>query len=241
MTTRTRRLIAAAGFAAAVAACGRTELETRTFEVRYLYPSEAEMLVRPYVFTDREGAPGTLSASSGAITVRETPDNLSRIERMLAQFDRPKPMVMLHFQVIRADGAAAPEPAIAEVERELRRLFRFEGYELLAETRVGAMENAMIRQIARGGGEEFLIVGGINEVRRGEPTTVTLEIQLTTGEMAGRPVLETRVTVPVGHSVVLGTAETQTSGALILVVRAEVAGSAPPPADSAASSPATPG
>ena len=224
-----------------LAGCGGADLETRTFQLRYLSTHEAVSLMEPYVFRDREGPQGTLAASASAVTVRETADNLARIERMLAEFDRPLPMVMLHFQIIRANGAAEADPAIAEVERELRRLFRFDGYTLLAETRVGAGQGATIRQIARGGGETFLIQGGIAEVRRSAgSSTITLEVRLqpTSLPMA---VLETQVTVPVGHAVVLGTTETSESGALILVVRAEIAGggsdSAAPgsAADSAAS------
>ena len=218
---------AVAVLGAGVAGCeGGTELDTRTFELRYLEPSQVNNLVDPYVFRDREGAPGTWSTSSGALTVRETSDNLDKIERMLAEFDRPKPLVMLHFQVIRANGGGASDPAIAEIERELRRLFRFDGYELLAETRVGAMERSRIRQIARGGGEEFLIEGGVEELRvGGETPTLTLEISVSTSEVP--QALMTRVTLPAGHAVVLGTAETETSGALILVVRAEIVGSGP--------------
>ena len=69
-----------------LAGCGGADLETRTFQLRYLPRHEAQALIAPYVFTDREGAPGAMSASESAVTVRETGDNLARIERMLAEF-----------------------------------------------------------------------------------------------------------------------------------------------------------
>lgn len=213
---------------AGLTACGEAGLDTRTFDLNYLRTWEAERLITPYVFTDREGAPGAFQVAGSAITVRETPDNLEKIERMLAEFDRPRPTVMLHFQIIRADGAADTDPAIADVERELRRLFRFDGYELVAETRVGGIQGTGIRQAARGGGEEFLIESGVTEVRdRGESPTVTLDVRLSTAEVP--QALTTQVTIPTGHAVVLGTAQTQEEGALILVVRAEIsaAGSVP--------------
>lgn len=210
--------------AGGLVACEGDELDTRTFELRYMPFTEAYELISPYVYTDREGAPGMVSTSRSAVTVRETPDNLAKIARMLEEFDRPRPTVMLHFQVIEADGASPSDPAIADVERELRRLFRFDGYDLAAETRVGGMEGSSIRQIARGDdGESFMLESHIEDVRSGGDTpTITLSITLSTREMTGA--LETRVTVPTGHAVVLGTAETEQSGALILVVRAEVAG-----------------
>ncbi|HUE77805.1 MAG TPA: hypothetical protein VMM83_07685 [Longimicrobiales bacterium] len=217
-------MVAMAAVATGFVACGGDDLDTRTYELSYLQDHEATRLVAPYVYTDRENAPGSFEVAGSAMTVRETMDNLEKIERMLAEFDVPQPLTMLHFQIIRADGATAPDPAIAEVERELRRLFRFEGYELLAETRVGVMEGAAIRQAARGGGEEFLINGGALAVRsRGERPTITLELELLTDGGTQRP-LQTQVTIPAGHAVVVGTLETAESGALILVVRAEVVG-----------------
>lgn len=236
MLRRATMVAAATG----LVACGGDELDTRTFELRHMETGEAQRLISPYVYAEREGAPGTFSAAGSAITVRETPENLERIGSMLERLDRPRPLVTLHFQIIRADGARGSDPAIAEVERELRRLFRFEGYELVAETRVGVRENAAVRQVARGGGEEYLIEGGVLDVRYGEEgVALTVEVQLSTEEV--QRALMTQITVPVGHAVVLGTAETEAAGALILVVRAEVAGGESPPAAAAADTAASRG
>lgn len=206
-----------------LAGCSGGELETRTFEVQYLPSHEARTLVEPYVFTEREGRPGTLSSLDGALTVRETEDNLQRIERVLERFDRPRPSVMLHFQIVEANGAGDSDPAIAAVERELRRLFRFDGYRLVAETQMGGIQGTNFRQAVGGAGNEaFLIRGGVTEVRRGgEAPTVTVDVGLLAGGVGD--ILETTVTIPAGHSVVLGTAKSPAyEGALILVVRAEI-------------------
>lgn len=212
--------------------CAGGDLETRTYEIQYLPSHEVRGLVEPYVFTDREGRPGTLSALDGALTVRETGDNLERIERVLERFDRPRPSVMLHFQIIEANGAAESDPAIAAVERELRRLFRFDGYELVAETQMGGIQGTGFRQMVSLEAEQgFVIRGGVREVRRGgESPTVTVEVGLFAG--GAGDILETQVTIPAGHSVVLGTAKAPGyDGALILVVRAEIteSGTAPGP------------
>ncbi|MBW3553507.1 MAG: hypothetical protein KY466_08355 [Gemmatimonadetes bacterium] len=234
------RMVTLLAAAMGLGACGGDDLDTRTFELMYLQARQARQLVAPYVYTDREGAPGTFEISDAAVTVRETPDNLAKIERMLAEFDRPRPLTMLHFQIIRANGATDPDPAIAEVERELRRLFRFEGYDLLAEARIGVMEGASFRQLARGEGQAFHIVGGVLEVRtRGESATMNVEVQIWAGD--SEKVLETQVTIPMGHAIVLGTAETESAGALILVVRAEVAGAESPPRPASADTAASPG
>lgn len=220
-------LLALAVLAAGMAACQGPSLETRTFDVQYLAPYQVEQLIAPYVFTDREQNPGMLSTTEGAVTVRETLDNLDKIARVLTEYDRPRPSVMLHFQIIEADGAAPEEPAIAAVEKELRRLFRFEGYRLVAETQVGGIQGTGIRQaVGSADGDEFMIRAGVTEVRSGaETVTVTLDVGLAAAGVGD--ILQTSVTIPAGHSVVLGTAQAPAfDGALILVVRAEIM---PPP------------
>jgi len=102
------------------------ELETRTFEVLHLEDWVAEALVEPYVYANRQGAPGMASMVDGKLTVRETPDNLQRIEEVLFEFDRPTPAVRLTFQIIEANGSTGTDPQIAEVEEALRQLFRFD-------------------------------------------------------------------------------------------------------------------
>lgn len=216
-------VLLAVGTAMTLTGCQAPSLDTRTFEVQYLPAYEVDQLIAPYVFTDRERNPGMMSTSQGAVTVRETRDNLEKIARVLEEYDRPRPSVMLHFQIIEADGAAEADPAISAVETELRRLFRFEGYRLVAETQVGGIQGTGIRQaVSSAAGEEFMIQAGVTEVRTGaETVTVTLDVGLVTPDI-GR-ILETSVTIPAGHSVVLGTANAPAfSGALILVVRAEI-------------------
>lgn len=224
MRMRRRAPLLLLGVALAVPGCAGDDLETRTFEVRYLASHEVQGLVEPYIFTEREGRPGTMSSMDGALTVRETGDNLERIGQVLERFDRPRPSVMLSFQIIEANGAGDSDPAIAEVERELRRLFRFEGYELVAETQVGGIQGTAFRQAVGGGETErsFMIRGGVTEVRRGgDAPTVTVDVGLFAAGVGD--ILETSVTIPAGHSVVLGTAKSPGyEGALILVVRADI-------------------
>jgi hypothetical protein len=213
------------------AACGGPDLDTRTFQVQYLPTYQVDNLIAPYVFSDREGSPGMMSTTEGAVTVRETEDNLDKIARVLEQYDQPRPTVMLHFQIIEADGVTGSDPAIADVEEELRRLFRFEGYGLLAETKVGGIAGTRLHQTVRAGegGAEFGIAGGVSEVRTGASgATVTLDVELVG---RGGRALATTVTIPTDHTVVLGTAQAAgVEGALILTVRAEVVESGTAPA-----------
>ena len=112
-------------------------LETRTFQLEHLHSSDATALIDPYVYRDRPGAPGTISnpADVRAISVRETPDNLDKIARMLEQFDVASTSARsyrLHFQVVTANGDGAGM-RLAPVAEALRKVFRFEGYSLVGE------------------------------------------------------------------------------------------------------------
>ncbi len=119
-------------------------LETRTFVLKHLRSEHAATLIGPYVYADRIEAPGdiqtlvtgrALGTAPGAITVRETPDNLDKIARVLEELDvvDESSSYRLHFQVLAANGAGPVDPRLAEVVTELRKVFRFDGYTLQGE------------------------------------------------------------------------------------------------------------
>lgn len=205
------------------AACdGTAELETRTFELAHLGGEQAAAAVEPYVYTDRPEAPGRISVFRGGITVRETPDNLDRIARALERLDRERPAVRLRFQVIEADGSRERDPRIADVEAALRELFRFEGYELLAETQMGAVEGGTSTQAVQG----YMIRGEVREVRTaGARGAVEVHVILFAPELG--ELIRTSMTVPVDETVVLGSAQVDPDRpAIILTVRPELVGAA---------------
>jgi hypothetical protein len=228
-----RRLIAFALFAAALAVMvwalvryqGRAPgLETQTFELQHLEPHQARDLIRPYVWEDRPGAAGTMSAVDNTISVRETEDNLERIARVLEEFDVPRPTVRLNFQLIEADGAAQGDPAIADVEAELRRLFRYDGYRLVNEAVVGGMEGSHIEQVVgRDDDAEagWIIIASIGSVRvRDDSGWVQMEVGV---RSPMRGAFMTRVNARIGQTMVVGNAQLMTGGGtLILTVRPEI-------------------
>lgn len=204
-----------------LAACGGPRLDTRTFQLNNITGHEAARLLTPYVFTDRKDAPGALSEANGAITVRETPDNLEKIARVLAQFDRPQPTVQLHFQIIQADGFAGTDPAIAQVEATLRKLFRFKGYRLAAEAVVGGMEGSSISQMVEGVGGPYHIRANIYQVQGSQDSGSVRILADLMGPGPGR--LETTITLRPGQTAVLGNAQVSDKfGTLILAVRPEL-------------------
>jgi len=217
---RTSTWLVLAGLLAA-AACGGPRLDTRTFRLNHLDGGEAAQLISPYVFVDRKDAPGQMNSLRGSITVRETPDNLDKIARVLAEYDRAKPSVRLRFQIIQANGAAAADPAIAEVEASLRKLFRFRGYRLVAEALAGGMEGIQISQVVAGLGGPYHIRANIFDVRgSGDSGSVRVNAEL---NAPGATSLSTTVTLRAGQTAVLGNTQLgEKLGTLILTVRPEL-------------------
>jgi hypothetical protein len=179
------------------------------------------MMVEPYVFGDRAGRSGEASYFEGGITVRETRDNLEKIERVLERFDRPKPGIQLRFQLIEADGAGVSDTLIADVVPALRGLFRFEGYRLLADAYVGALEGGGSTQVLREGDREYVIAVQVIGVRK-TPSggSVDLAVELMASGF-GRAI-STQMSVPVDKTVVLGSARPDANDpTIILTVRPE--------------------
>jgi hypothetical protein len=209
----------------ALMGCGRApQLETRTFPLRHIEPPTAEGIISPYVFRDRSEHPGMLSFSENTVTVRETPDNLARIAQVLAEFDVPSPWVRLHFQLIEADGAGPADPRIADLEAELRNLFRYAGYRLAAEAVVTGTSRSSVVQSIGGDArrdEGYALSVDIGEVRViGESGYVAMNVHL--NSPAGG--LGTRVNARTGQTLVIGNARLREgSGTVILAVRPELA------------------
>jgi hypothetical protein len=216
------------GMALILFGCGRQErLDTKSFELKHLDEDAAATLIDPYVYGDRPGAPGAISAVQGVITVRETPDNLAKIGRVLETFDRPPRSVTLHFQIISANGNGQSESAPAEVEEELRKLFRFRSYRLLADAAITGLERSVVRQrmFARQGRtqdefSDFFVEAAIGSAGgEGDSAVVELQIELSAYQ---RPLLGASVSLNVGHTVVLGTLPLASDEALVLMVEAEI-------------------
>jgi hypothetical protein len=212
-------------------------ITVRTFTLRHMRPADAAQLIAPYA-----GTPGSAVFQAGrslrAITVRETPAVLARIDSLLKAHDRPAQVIRLRFQLLAADETPTRDPTVVEIDSTLRRLFRFAGYRLLAEGVSTATENEDFSLTLGTGDDRFKIggtIGGLSaeEGRRSVHVLVGLG-RPGSPNHEGRPVpadalFSTGVTVPLGQTVVLGSAapggKTQ---ALILVIRPElVRGSEP--------------
>lgn len=198
------------------------ELDVRTFNLEHRSGYEAAELVDPYIYRDREGAPGAMSVLPNALSLRETPDNLDKIARVLSEFDQPVPPVRLRFQLIEADSFQDPDPAIAEVVHELQSLFRFEGYRLLGEALVtlatGSEYEQRFQQRFLGTDELFTVEAAAQLFGPGGVRLSPVMLRRQFNDQ----LLETSVTVTKGQTVVIGGGKALEGGrSFILTVKAE--------------------
>ncbi|MDP2956788.1 MAG: hypothetical protein Q8N53_10225 [Longimicrobiales bacterium] len=208
-----------------VSGCQRTpELDTRTFALKHMDAYTAQQIISPYVFADRAETPGTMNAASAVLTVRETPDNLDKIERVLAEYDVPRADVRLYFQLVEADGFTETDPRIAAVEAQLRSVFQFRGYRLAGEAVVSVADESQVSQSLAGG--EYLVEA---RIRWAQPGTIRLEeVQLIS--IYGGRLLLTTVNIHPGQTLVVGTAaKSKSTATLLLTLRAEEADPVSPP------------
>jgi hypothetical protein len=206
-------------------------LVVRTFTLRHMQPDDAAKLVAPYVMSAKGGV-FEAGGAVRAITVRETPQVLARIDSLLRAHDRTPRVIVLRFQLLSADDTPTRDPAVAAIDSTLRRLFRFTGYRLLSEGSAIASEHEHFSLTLAAADERFALAGNVHGVRavdgRGSihvgvslsrPATAVQERMAGGGEV----LLSTRVTVPIGQTAVLGSAAPGGKiQALILVIRPEL-------------------
>ena len=212
------------------------DLDVKTFRLRNLKPEDAAKLLGPYVTSPGGGV--FEAGSIGAITVRETPLVLVRIDSLLKIHDRPRAIVSMRFQLIAALDSAYHDPSIAAIDAELRKLFKFGGYELIGEatmlteemndfattlsTKPKQLNGTPVRQSFEIHGWMEGVVGTGND----RSVRVTISLKDASGGDHAPDLLRTGLSMPAGQTVILGSARpTMTIGsrvALILVVQPEV-------------------
>jgi hypothetical protein len=218
------------------------DLAVRTFRLQNLRPEDAAKLLGPYVNAPNGGV--FEAGSINAITVRETHAVLALVDSLLKVHDRPRAVVTMRFQLIAALDSSVRDPAIAGIDVELRKLFRFSGYELIGEGTARSEERSDFTMslstkptmVTLGSSsnkervtESFQIHGWVEGVEGvGDGRTVRINVSLQDGNRGkdAPELLRTGLTMPIGQSVILGSARPMisfgTRAALILVVQPEV-------------------
>ena len=208
----------------------QASLVTRTIPLRYLSAVDAARLISPYARSPQGGvfeAPGV-----NAVTVTETAPILARIDSLIRENDKSPAVLSFRFQIIAADDTPSLDAAIEPIASTLRGLFRYRGYRLLGEGSTTAGESESFALTVAAGTERFALNGDVITVQATPTGSVRMRVRL--GQMAGgsyhgKPIesetlLTTGLTLPLGQTVVLGSAASGGSDkALILAVRPEVA------------------
>lgn len=212
-------------------------IEVRTFPLQNLSPKDAADLISPYVMF----APGMGVYEAGgalrAVTVRATMDILLRVDSILRANDHARATLALRFQLIAASDSAVRDPAISALDAELRNLFRFAGYRLLSQGTTMTNESEYFTLTMAGvNGESLKLSGRVISARSSggkgsAQLSISLERSTVSTTMAGvttsmlQTLVSTGLTVPLGQTVVLGSAAYGAPiAAIILAVRPEVAG-----------------
>jgi hypothetical protein len=234
-----RHALLAAAFALSLPSTGAAQdprdLSIRTFKLRNMRPDDAAKLLTPYVTSPGGGV--FEAGSVGAITVRETFTTLTLIDSLLRTHDKPRAVMSMRFKLIAALDSPMRDPAIVDLDAELRKLFRFPGYELIGEGTMLSEESTdfmttlstKARRIvgnAMSPPEAFRIRGWMDGIT-GTGGDRSIRVQVTLQDAGNdSELLRTGLTLAIGQTVILGSAKpTMTLGraALILVVQPEIA------------------
>lgn len=217
--------------ASSLAQAPQSPLVTRTIMLRNLRAPDAARLVSPYV---RHPQAGVFEAGSvQAITVIETEPVLARIDSLIRENDRTPAVLTFRFQLIAADDTPGPrDPAIESLDATLRGLFRYKGYHLLGEGSTSAAESENFSLTVAAGEGRYALHGEVLAAQAVTGGAVRLRVRLASASirmtdgkpLEGESLLSTGLTVPLGQTVILGSAAPGGANqALILAVRPEVA------------------
>jgi hypothetical protein len=217
--TASRLLTGAVAILALSACFPDRALEVRTISLDHLTGAQAAELSAPYL--SKEGTVFRSKEMLNAITVRDHERNVERIRSMLSSRDASPASVALHFQLIRASETGTVGAGLERMADALDDLLRFRGYELLSEAVVSATERGTVEQSLDGGDMPVQLGVRISDVSGYEQDgSVEMEVEL---RRAGGQLLKTNVVVPVGQTIVLGSAYPGSNEkALILTVRGEM-------------------
>lgn len=199
------------------------EYPVRTFPLHRLTSTEAGQLLSPYV---RPPAFLFAGANQHELTVSGPSAVLTRVDSVLREEDKPARTIVFRFELILASDSAFRDPATSEIDSALRDLFRFKGYRLLAQGTVLASEYQSFELTLGSSGAQYKVSGRADGAGDGGKGTLPLNVflyRVNFGAPSDHAVLSTGVTIPLGQTVVLGSAARGVEeGALILTVHPEL-------------------
>ena len=219
--------------APAASAVRQGDFIVKTVTLHHLSSGEAMKLLSPYSVSPGGGVFEVPNVR--AVTIREVPRIYSDMMNVLEKYDREPASVVLNFQLVAAEPTNTRDPAVAGIDSLLRNVLKFSGYRLLGTAVATTGENHVVTQTIAGDNEILSLSVAVSDVRvDGNDASVNLGVSLerpavpATTSAYGRPrvdLLSTRVTVPMGQTVLLGTSaiDNGKGSGLILTVRPQLA------------------
>ena len=210
-------------------------LITVTVPLKHLSAKDAVQLLQPFVtspvYANSPGGGVFPLPGGAAITIREKVSNYGRMLQLLREYDRSAATVAFTFQLIIADNSGKRDPDISSLDTVLRSVLKYTGYRLVGVGVMRSGESSFAKETITADDQKFTVVMSIADIRTsGTEASVKLNVSLRRdrGMMVnGDPVLDemlsTGVTVPIGQTVVLGSAALDAKRAIILTVRPQLA------------------
>jgi len=172
-------IMVVAAFLAGYLIRGGGSMETRTFTVRHLDPDVLLDALAPFIDDTHIDAGDRVTMIGPTLSVRETPENLDRIDELLAQIDVPQPILRLTTMLVRGVDSADRNPQLEELEGALAAALPFPAYELFAQSTVSGKLRAV----------NFLVMG--QDTAFFEVQTTALEIV----DVDGKQTVRTAITI----------------------------------------------
>ena len=201
-----------------------------TVPLKHLSSQDAVMLLQPYVTTAASAnspGGGVFPVPNGhAVTIRERVMNYGRMLKMLAEYDRSPAAIAFTFQLIVADNSGLRSPEVASLDSLLRSVLKYTGYKLIGVGVARTGENTTASESITGDGQKFTVLFKTEDVRMsGADASIKLSLSLSrkwipnSNDPSEDLLLTTGVTVPIGQTVVIGSAALDKDRAIILTVR----------------------
>lgn len=219
---------------AATAQMPTDTIVTVTVPLKHLSAKDAVQLLQPFVtspvYANSPGG-GVFPVPGGtAITIREKVSNYGRMLQVLREYDRSAAMVAFTFQLIIADNSGKRDSDIASLDTVLRSVLKYTGYRLVGVGVLRSGESSYASETITADDQKFLLVMSVADIRTsGTEASVKLSISLrrdkamiSNDRAMYDELLNTGVTVPIGQTVVLGSASLDAKRAIILTVRPQL-------------------
>ncbi|MBC8180828.1 carboxypeptidase regulatory-like domain-containing protein [candidate division KSB1 bacterium] len=194
-------------------------LESETFFVKHKPTPEIYHLVKPIV--SKHGR--IKSGGSNSFTVTDERANLKKIKELVNKYDIPPKQVWLEVRLILASSEKKQSQKMPKeletIAKQLKTLFRYQGYEILDDARVLAYENKECFSLIGEGNFQMKI----NKLEYQDVNGGLIKLNRFSLTRGNQNMLATTVNIPNGDTVILGASNVDGGGkALITAVTARI-------------------